>query len=116
MIDAYDPIDFMVSSYGGSAAEMFGVYDTIRRNEKEVRGQNDWTRQGDVCGSAYFWPAERKGRRKIGANCRVMIHGVISGQHGHLHDVENEFEEAKQTQAAYIKGASCELKHEAVIH
>ena len=24
-----------------------------------------------------------------------MIHGVISGQHGHLHDVENEFEEAK---------------------
>jgi len=44
-----------------------------------------------------------KGQRKIGANCRVMIHGVISGQHGHLHDVENEFEEAKLTQEAYVK-------------
>ena len=37
-----------------------------------------------------------------------MIHGVISGQHGHLQDVENEFEEAKLTQKLYIKALASE--------
>ena len=50
--------------------------------------------------------AGTKGKRKIGRNCRIMIHGVVSGQHGHLHDVENEFEEAKLTQKHYIKALS----------
>jgi ATP-dependent protease ClpP protease subunit len=32
-----------------------------------------------------------------------MLHGVISGQHGYLQDVENEFEEAKITQRMYVQ-------------
>tara|TARA_R110000796_G_scaffold169189_1_gene286062 strand:- start:1566 stop:2282 length:717 start_codon:yes stop_codon:yes gene_type:complete len=102
MIDAYDPIDFMVSSYGGSAAEMFGVYDTIREMKKKCEIRTIGL--GKVMSAGVLLLAcGTKGTRKIGANCRVMIHGVISGQHGSLHDVENEFEEAKQTQAAYVK-------------
>ena len=46
--------------------------------------------------------AGTKGSRRIGKNCRVMIHGVISGQHGHIADVENEFSEAKMTQKLYV--------------
>ena len=52
--------------------------------------------------------AGTKGERRIGMNCRVMIHGVISGQQGYLADVENEFEEAKFTQELYIKALAGE--------
>ena len=52
--------------------------------------------------------AGTKGERRIGKHCRVMIHGVISGQHGHLSDVENEFEEAKSTQKLYIQALAAE--------
>ena len=37
-----------------------------------------------------------------------MIHGVISGQHGHISDLENEMEEAKWTQGQYIKALAKE--------
>ena len=47
--------------------------------------------------------AGTKGERRIGRFCRVMIHGVISGQQGHLADIENEFDEAKMTQKMYIQ-------------
>tara|TARA_R110001583_G_scaffold55201_3_gene168078 strand:+ start:305 stop:1027 length:723 start_codon:yes stop_codon:yes gene_type:complete len=102
LIEVYDPIDFIVSSYGGSAAEMFSVYDTIREMKKKCDIRTIGL--GKVMSAGVLLLAcGTKGQRKIGANCRVMIHGVISGQHGHLQDVENEFEEAKLTQEAYIK-------------
>ena len=47
--------------------------------------------------------AGTKGERRIGKHCRVMIHGVVAGQHGHIADIENEFSETKNTQAMYIK-------------
>jgi ATP-dependent Clp protease, protease subunit len=102
-----DPIEFCISTYGGGAMDMFAVYDTMR----EVR---------DICviqtvgmgkvmsAGVLLLAAGTKGKRKIGKNCRVMIHGVISGQHGHLHDVENEFEEAKITQKQYVKALAAE--------
>jgi ATP-dependent Clp endopeptidase proteolytic subunit ClpP len=102
IIEKYDPIDFIISSYGGSAAEMFSVYDTIGEMKKKCEVRTIGL--GKVMSAGVLLLAcGTKGKRKIGANCRVMIHGVISGQHGHLHDVENEFEEAKLTQEAYIK-------------
>ena len=85
LIEVYDPIDFIVSSYGGSAAEMFSVYDTIREMKKKC----------DI---------RTIGLGKVmSAGVLLLACGVISGQHGHLQDVENEFEEAKLTQEAYIK-------------
>ena len=49
------------------------------------------------------WPkAGTKGRRKIGKNCRVMIHGVAGGFGGNLTTMENEIEEIKWIQQQYI--------------
>ncbi len=107
LVEAIDPIDFLVSSYGGAAAEMFGVYDTI--SEMKQKCEIRTIGLGKVMSAGVLLLAcGTKGTRKIGANCRVMIHGVISGQHGHLHDVENEFEEAKLTQESYIKALAKE--------
>jgi len=102
-----DPVDFYVSTYGGLSTEMFAVYDTIRmirdRTPIHTYGIGKVMSAGVLllaCGT--------KGERRIGKNCRVMIHGVIAGQHGHLQDVENEFEEAKFTQRLYVKALAQE--------
>jgi len=102
LIEAYKPIQFLLSTYGGSAADMFAVYDVMR----EVQLSCDVVTHGHgkvMSAGVLLLAAGTKGQRVIGSNCRVMIHGVISGQHGNLFDVENEFEEAKTTQEKYIK-------------
>jgi ATP-dependent protease ClpP protease subunit len=46
--------------------------------------------------------AGTKGSRKIGKNCRVMIHSVRADQWGAIHNLENEFEETKWLQEQHI--------------
>ena len=103
----YKPIELIISSYGGSAADMFSVYDTMR----DVRQRCDIETQGlgkIMSAATLLLAAGTKGKRKIGKHCRVMIHGVISGQHGHISDLENEMEEAKWTQGQYVKALAAE--------
>ena len=45
--------------------------------------------------------AGTKGKRKIGKNCRVMIHSVMGGNHGSLHNMLNEMEAIEQLQDMY---------------
>ena len=101
------PIELIISSYGGSAADMFSVYDTMR----DVRQRCDIETQGlgkIMSAAVLLLAAGTKGKRKIGKHCRVMIHGVISGQHGHISDLENEMEEAKWTQRQYVRALASE--------
>ena len=104
---SYEPINFIVSTYGGLATEMFAVYDTIR----EFRDASPiYTRGiGKVMSAGVLLLASgTKGCRYIGKYCRVMIHGVTAGSHGHIADVENEFAETKFTQKMYIKALANE--------
>ena len=100
-VEMCQPIEFYISTYGGQASEMFSVYDLMRtlRDETPIYTHGI----GKVMSAGVLLlAAGTKGERRIGKNCRVMIHGVISGQHGHIADVENEFSEAKMTQKLYI--------------
>ena len=102
LVETYKPIDFYISTFGGSAAEMFSVYDTIR----SIRDTTPICTHGlgkVMSAGVPLLAAGTKGHRYIGKNCRVMIHGVISGQHGHLANIANEFEEAKMTQKLYVR-------------
>ena len=97
----YDPIEFVVSTWGGSAADMFSIYDTMRavREDCEICT----TGLGKVMSAGVLLlAAGTKGKRKIGENCRLMLHGVTSGQHGNLTDLENEMAEAQWTQDRLI--------------
>ena len=99
------PIEFYVSTYGGSAMDMFAVYDVVRNVQNNCQVKTYGI--GKVMSAGVLLlAAGTKGERRIGANCRVMIHGVIAGQHGNLHDVENEFEESKFIQKQYVKALS----------
>ena len=106
-IITYEPIELVISSHGGSASDMFSVYDIMRDVRERCEIHNHGL--GKVMSAAVLLlAAGTKGKRKIGRHCRVMIHGVISGQHGHISDLENEMEEAKWTQQQYVKALAKE--------
>ncbi len=54
--------------------------------------------------------AGTNGTRKIGKNCRVMIHSVIGGNHGSLHNMVNEMEAIEQLQEMYCDALISETK------
>ena len=102
LIETCEPFEFFVSTFGGSALEMFALYDVMRQIRETMPIHT--TGIGKVMSAGTLLLAcGTKGERKIGRYCRVMIHGVVSGQHGHLADIENEFDEAKVTQKMYIQ-------------
>jgi len=108
-ITVYKPINFVVSTWGGSAADMFSIYDTIRM----VRDDCDIKTLGlgkVMSAGVLLLAAGTKGQRRIGKNCRVMLHGVQSGQHGNLSDLENEMAEAKWTQDTLVNCLTKETK------
>ena len=106
-IEVVEPIELFVSTYGGQATEMFAVYDVMRN----IRDRTPICTYGIgkvMSAGVLLLAAGTKGERRIGKNCRVMIHGVVAGQHGHIADIENEFSETKNTQTMYVKALADE--------
>ncbi len=100
------PIEIVVSTNGGSADEMFAMYDAIRWIRQDVDIETYGL--GKVMSAGTLLLASgTKGRRKIGKHCRVMIHSVIGGSVGPMHQLDNEMREVKAIQESYVK-AICE--------
>ena len=98
----YRPIDFYISSFGGSAIDMFSIYDVMR----EVKETCDIQTIGlgkVMSAGVLILAAGTKGQRRIAKNCRVMMHSVIGGQWGPIHNIENEMEEMQHLQKQYTK-------------
>jgi ATP-dependent Clp protease protease subunit len=96
------PVEFYISTYGGSADDMFALYDVMKMVEQEMEIHT--IGMGKVMSAGVpLLAAGTKGKRKIGKNCRVMIHSVIAGQHGTLHSLLNEMEAIEQIQKMYIR-------------
>ena len=101
LIASYEPFEFIISTFGGVAMDMFAIYDTMR----QIREDCDigTTGVGKVMSAGVLLlAAGTKGKRRIGKNCRVMLHSVIGGHHGAYHNLENEFEEVKWIQNQHI--------------
>lgn len=102
-----EPIKLYISTYGGSADEMFGIYDVVNYCKQfcdiETIGLGKIMSAGTLmlaCGT--------KGRRKLGRHCRVMIHAVNGGQVGDIHNLQNELEQTVGLQDSYIQALSAE--------
>ncbi len=94
------PIEFYLSTYGGSADDMFALYDIMRtvRQETEIHTLG----LGKVMSAGVLLLAGgTKGKRRIAKNCRVMIHSVAAGNHGNLQDLTNELEAIQDLQDMY---------------
>jgi len=94
------PIEFYISTYGGNADDMFGLYD-IMRQVKENSEIHTIGLGKVMSAGVLLLAAGTKGKRKIGKNCRVMIHSVMGGNHGSLHNMMNELEAIEQLQDMY---------------
>ena len=95
------PIDFYISTYGGSADDMAALVDIMAIVKKDCPIHTIGI--GKVMSAGVLILASgTKGERKIGRNCRVMIHSVIGGHAGSLHNLENELAEIKKMQEIYL--------------
>ena len=96
-----EDITFYVSTYGGSADDMFSIYDVM--NFAKTRCDIVTCGLGKVMSAGVLLlAAGTKGKRKIGKNCRVMIHAVSAGNIGSIHNLANELDEIQNLQEAYI--------------
>ena len=105
-----DPIKFLISTFGGNAVDMFGIYDCMRM-VKDGGVEVHTVGSGKVMSAGVLLlAAGSKGSRLIGKNCRVMVHPVVGGAHGPSHDIQNEVEEILQTQKQYVECLANETK------
>jgi len=97
----YDPITFYISTYGGSADEMFGLYDMMTQVKNdcviETIGMGKVMSAGTL-----LLAAGTKGHRKIGKNCRVMLHQVSAAAIGPLFNMTAELEAIQKMQDQYV--------------
>ena len=102
ILASYSPFEFLISTLGGNAQEMFGIHDlmlAVRENcDIHTVGLGKVFSAGTL-----LLASGTKGKRRIGKNCRVMIHAVLGGNHGSLHNLENEMDEIRWTQDRYIE-------------
>ena len=95
------PIDFYISTLGGCADDMFGMYDIMRQVQQETEIHTIGV--GKVMSAGVLILAGgTQGKRKIGRNCRVMLHSVVAGNQGSLHNLINEMEAIQDLQEMYI--------------
>jgi len=107
--EVLEPIEFIISTPGGNADDMFALYDMMRI----VKDKCDIITFGlgkVMSAGVLLLAAGTKGQRKIGKNCRVMIHSVIAGNAGSYHNLENEMEEIRHTQDSYLRALADETK------
>jgi len=96
------PIEFIISTHGGSASEMFGIYDVMRFLQAEDFEVKTVGIGKVMSAGVLLLAAGTKGSRRIGKHARVMLHQVSSGHAGTVSAMENEVEEIKNLQEVYI--------------
>ena len=99
-------ISMMVSTHGGTASDMFSILD-IMDMVKERTCDIETFGIGKVMSAGVpILAAGTKGKRKVGRNCRIMLHNVMAGTGGTIFSMENELEEIKWIQERYIETLS----------
>ena len=99
------PVKLIISTHGGDAVEMFSLYDIIKHVQKVYPVHTIGTGKIMSAGTLLL-AAGTKGKRKIGANCRIMIHNVKGGApHPECYDIlSHEIKEVEWFQERYIRG------------
>jgi len=88
---------------------MFALYDIMKEVQKETEIHT--IGMGKVMSAGVLLLAGgTPGHRKIGKNCRIMLHSVSSGNHGDLHNLVNEVEAIQELQEMYINCLTQETK------
>lgn len=103
------PITFYVSTWGGDALGMFGIYDLMRIT-REICPIHTFGLGKVMSAGVLLLAAGTKGQRKIGKHTRVMMHSVRGGHIGNIHSLENEMNETRYLQNQHIEALVEETK------
>lgn len=102
-----EDIKLYINTYGGSADEMFAIYDVMNWCKQFCDIQTIGLGKVMSAGTLLL-AAGTKGKRYISQHCRVMIHSVNGGHVGELHNLQNEMEQMAGLQDSYIQAMSSE--------
>ena len=106
-IETFSPMDFLVSTEGGSVQDMFAVYDCMRDIKKDCDIRTLGI--GKVMSAGVLLLAGgTKGLRRVGKNCRLMLHAPSGGQFGSLKELEVDIREVKWYQDQFVKALAQE--------
>ena len=96
-------IAMLVSTHGGTASDMFSILDVMDMI-KERTCDIETVGIGKVMSAGVpILAAGSPGKRRVGRNCRIMLHNVMAGTGGTIFSMENELEEIKWIQERYIQ-------------
>tara|TARA_B100000902_G_C27282271_1_gene902451 strand:+ start:564 stop:1244 length:681 start_codon:yes stop_codon:yes gene_type:complete len=96
-------IAMMVSTHGGTASDMFSILDIMDMVKSRTCDIETFGIGKVMSAGVPILAAGTKGKRKVGRNCRIMLHNVMAGSHGTIFSMENELEEIKWIQDRYIE-------------
>ena len=94
-------IELYISTYGGSADDMFSVYDMITLAKSRGYPIHTYGLGKVMSAGVLLLASGTPGHRKIGRNCRVMIHSCNAGNIGDFHNLKNEMEAISNLQEQY---------------
>lgn len=95
--DPSEPIVLVISTYGGSVHEMFGLYDVIKWLPCPVHTIGI----GKIMSAGVLLLASgEKGNRMIGEHSRVMLHPMMAGHFGNVFELRNQMKELESMQSA----------------
>lgn len=83
---------FVVSTMGGNVHDMFSIVDVVNYMKEYCTIETIGLGKVMSAGVGILMSGT-KGHRKIGRNCRVMLHPVQSGVHGDTVNIKNEMKE-----------------------
>ncbi len=96
-------VAMMISTHGGVASDMFSILDIMDMVKKRTCDIETFGIGKVMSAGVPILAAGTKGKRKVGRNCRIMLHNVMSGTGGTIFSMENELEEIKWVQDRYIE-------------
>lgn len=96
-------ISMMVSTHGGTASDMFSILDVMDMVKERTCDIETFGIGKVMSAGVPILAAGSKGKRKVGRNCRIMLHNVMAGTGGTIFSMENELEEIKWVQERYIE-------------
>ena len=110
LVEMIEPIEFVVSTYGGSANEMFAVYDTIRLIQEDGCEIHTLGLGKVMSAGVLILASGTKGKRRIGSNTRLMLHPIQGGTAGPFPHMSDDMRTMKKAQEHYIGVLSRETK------
>lgn len=105
-----NPITFMISTYGGNADDMFGIYDVVSAVQAQGVPVKTFGLGKVMSAGVLLLACGQKGERYIGKNTRVMIHHVAGGIMGTLPSMQSDLSSIEAMEERYMEVLCSETK------